>query len=264
MSSQQNYDPATLLYKYNLISALTRIPKPPKDILQDNDKLYQWAKKAKIIASNNDPLVVIEHPPLGTENYVLHNELTIAKGYIDQPIGRFWVQYYSARQYKKGIDWSMILHQLPEKFNKEGVGLWLRPDSFRPIAEDKIVNMKNVEMEVVVYYNPPLISKRGLQRLSKKRFMELYDKGKSYWQEPHQRRNAWLLIEREYYRRFDKWSVHYLKYLETDTLKRWIKRFEKTSFYHPHKETYLKEMKEFEKKLKKNEKQYLKYQYLDE
>lgn len=214
-----------------------------------------------MIATDNDPLVSIFDASLHTENYTLSNNAYYATGFLRT--SSFWVKYYSANQRKKGPTWEQILLQCPDMWVKEGIGLWANDSTFRPIDSDKLIGGKNVEMEVIVYYNPPLISKRGLSRLSAKQLRALYDKGKDFWEEPQQRPNAWLLIEREYYRRSDPWSIEYLKYLDPKTVYAKLRKFESDNVKHTNKEVYLAAIRKLYKNMLADGKAYWKYQYID-
>lgn len=243
-------------YRYAMIAALTRVPNIPKEIVGDDEKIAAWAKRCKLDIRPEHPLYIIKIPALSTENYTYSNALTSATGYHKK--GIFTMTYYANIHDKRHPNWNDVLNSCPDQWVKEGVGLWPNMQTVQRRDDHTL------EIEVWIYRKPPLISREGLSGLNKKNFMALYDKGADYWNEPHQRRNAWLLIEREYYRRFDKWSTGYQKFLDIKTVHKNIMTLSKETLRHADKTVSLRELKELHKDMSSNPQKYIIYQWIDE
>lgn len=252
----------TIQQIYTLLIALIRLPNMPKKIKGNPEKEREWATTAKLSVKKTDPLYAINNATLYSENYTLSNRGKQVSGY--RKIGSFKVRIRRAPHNNNIPRWSDVLLSCPDKYHKEGIGLLLLERNAVKVDPPLIVQGKNTEFEVQVYYKAPLFTKAGMRALSNTLLTEMFTKGEDHWNESHHRRNAWLFIEREYYRRFDHYSTHYLKYLDSITLHSIFHKIKDGRITVTNKEECLEAVKNLKKEMDDNYPKYWKYQYLDE
>ncbi len=251
----------TIQQLYTLIVPLIRLPKLPAKLKgKSADLIMEWAKTAKLRVKKTDPLHVINDPILYSENYTLSNKVTQVSGY--EKIGSYKVRIHRKRNNLNVPTWSNVLLACDPKYLKEGIGLLLLERSAQPADPEKLFEGKNTEFDVEVYQKPPLFSKKGMRKLSNVQVREMFTKGPTYWNKEEYRRNAWLFIDREFWRRFDRYSPHYQKYLDIITVKANMHKIEDGTYTVPNKEKCVTDLKALLKRME-DYPLYWKYHYLD-